>query len=60
MIGIPDWSNEPLSSSEEIAARNAEIDTEIAAFHAKREQQVLAAFNEVPSYVERFKLEASE
>lgn len=51
MIGIPDWSNEPLANLEEIAQRNAEIDAELA----EAQQQLLASFERVPSYVDRFK-----
>jgi hypothetical protein len=58
MVGIPDWSHEPFANLEQIAADQAAIDAELAEFRQRREQLALQEFEQVPSYVERFKLEA--
>jgi hypothetical protein len=50
MIGIPDWSNEPLANLDEIAKRNAAIDAELAEMRQNKTYAEMQDGEIVPVY----------
>lgn len=50
MIGIPDWGNEPMADLKEIAARNVEIDAELAEMRQNKTYTEMQDGEIVPVY----------